>query len=159
MDNSDYFRRGDSEEVGVNIAGRRAPYLSGVLPRDFPERLERLKEASGLTWDAFADAIGIDRKRVHTWRRRKKGDKKPVKAGRRRVPRPREVRGPRTGRNRHPHGRRIPAVPLAGLAGTGGTGRTDSQCPASEPITAASAETPSRTTFPRAWSASRKPPG
>ncbi len=79
MDNSDYFRRADSEEVGVNVAGHRAPYLSGVLPRDFPERVERLKEATGFTWDAFADAIGIDRKRVHTWRRPKNGDKRPVK--------------------------------------------------------------------------------
>ena len=78
MDNSDYFRRADSEEVGVNIADHRAPYLSGVLPRDFPQRLERLREASDLTWDAFADAIGIDRKRVHTWRPKKDG-KKPVK--------------------------------------------------------------------------------
>ena len=78
MENGNDFRRGDSDEVGVNVAGHRAPYLSGVLPRDFPERLERLKEASGLTWDAFADAIGIDRKRVHTWRP-KKDDKKPAK--------------------------------------------------------------------------------
>lgn len=83
MDNSDYFRRGKSEGVGFNLADHRAPYLSGVLPPDFPERLERLKEASELNWDAFADAVGIDRKRVHTWRRRKddgkKPDRKPVK--------------------------------------------------------------------------------
>ena len=79
MQNHDHSRHGNGEGVGVNIADHRAPYLSGVLPGDFPERLERLKEASDLTWDAFADAIGIDRKRVHTWRRRKKDGKKPIK--------------------------------------------------------------------------------
>ena len=26
----------------------------GVLPKDFPQRLERLKEASGLSWGALA---------------------------------------------------------------------------------------------------------
>ena len=31
-----------NQEVGIVIAGRIAPYLSGVLPRDFPKRLERL---------------------------------------------------------------------------------------------------------------------
>ena len=81
MENHDDSRHDNGEEAGIMIAGHRAPYLSGVLPRDFPERLERLREASELTWDAFADAIGIDRKRVHTWRRRKNDDKTPIKPG------------------------------------------------------------------------------
>ena len=63
MSNDNHPRRGNSEEVGIEIAGRVAPYLSGVLPADFPQRLERLREASGLTWNAFADAIGIDKKK------------------------------------------------------------------------------------------------
>ena len=67
-----------NQEVGIVIAGRIAPYLSGVLPKDFPKRLERLWEASGLTWNAFADALGVDKKRVHRWRPKKNG-KKPVK--------------------------------------------------------------------------------
>ena len=50
-----------NHEVGIVIAGRIAPYLSGVLPRDFPKRLERLREASGLTWNAFADASASTR--------------------------------------------------------------------------------------------------
>ena len=71
-------RNDNPDEMGVNVAGHIAPYQSGVLPEDFPERLELLKEASNLTWNAFADAIGIDKKRVHRWRRPKDG-KKPVK--------------------------------------------------------------------------------
>ena len=63
-----------NQEVGIVIAGRIAPYLSGVLPRDFPKRLERLWKASGLTWNAFADALGVDKKRVHRWRRGVKPD-------------------------------------------------------------------------------------
>ena len=76
--------------AGIVIAGHIAPYLSGVLPKDFPKRLERLWEASGLTWNAFADALGVDKKRVHRWRRGRQ-------ARRRRLPRPREARGPHTG--------------------------------------------------------------
>ena len=115
MQDRNDIQNGNGGEVGINIAGRIAPYQSGVLPEDFPERLERLREATGLTWNAFADAIGIDKKRVHRWRRRKKDGTKPVKPDGGRPPRPREDRGPHTGRPRHPHGRRIPAVPLAGL--------------------------------------------
>ena len=73
-------RNGNPDEIGINVAGHIAPYQSGVLPEDFPQRLERLKEASNLTWNAFADAIGIDKKRVHRWRRPKKKDgRKPIK--------------------------------------------------------------------------------
>ena len=71
MDNHNHIQNGNGDDVGINIAGRIAPYQSGALPKDFPERLERLREASGLTWNAFADAIGIDKKRVHRWRRSK----------------------------------------------------------------------------------------
>ena len=39
----------------------------GVLPKDFPQRLERLKEASGLSWDALARAIGVNRKSLIRW--------------------------------------------------------------------------------------------
>ena len=75
MENRNDPKRGNSEEVGIEIAGRVAPYLSGALPGDFPQRLERLRKASGLTWNAFADAIGIDKKRVHRWHDKNK----PVK--------------------------------------------------------------------------------
>ena len=79
MENGNQPKRGNAGEMGINVAGHIAPYLSGVLSEDFPERLERLREASGLTWNAFADAIGIDKKRVHRWRRPKKDGRKPVK--------------------------------------------------------------------------------
>ena len=42
----------------------------GVLPKDFPQRLERLKEASGLSWGALARAIGVDRKSLIRWRKK-----------------------------------------------------------------------------------------
>lgn len=79
MQNRNDIHNGNGGEVGINIAGRIAPYQSGVLPEDFPERLERLREATDLTWNAFADAIGIDKKRVHRWRRSKEDRRKPAK--------------------------------------------------------------------------------
>ncbi|MYE31874.1 MAG: hypothetical protein F4X80_04300 [Chloroflexi bacterium] len=53
---------------GLVVAGRRVPYGSGVLPEDFIERLHWLKEATGLTWNGFAEAIGVDPKQVLRWR-------------------------------------------------------------------------------------------
>lgn len=45
-------------------------YVGGVLPQDFPERLEGLKEASGLSWGAMAWSIGVDRKQLMRWRKK-----------------------------------------------------------------------------------------
>ena len=53
---------------GPRGAWRLFPFLSGVLPEDFTERLEHLKEATGLTWNGFADALGVDRKQVLRWK-------------------------------------------------------------------------------------------
>ena len=39
------------------------------LPEDFPQRLERLKAASGLGWKALARRLGSDYGRVKAWRR------------------------------------------------------------------------------------------
>ena len=47
---------------------QRQPYGS-LLPADFPKRLERLKEASGLTWSGLAAAIGVDYKQMYKWRK------------------------------------------------------------------------------------------
>ena len=44
------------------------PFFS-LLPDDFPERLERLREASGLTWSGMARALGVSHKQVYRWRR------------------------------------------------------------------------------------------
>ncbi len=49
------------------IAGRLVPFLRGRLPDDFPQRLIRLKEASGLTWEEFADVLGVELKQVLRW--------------------------------------------------------------------------------------------
>ena len=45
------------------------PMESGVLPEDFAQRLERLKEASGLSWRGLGRALGVDPKRLGHWRR------------------------------------------------------------------------------------------
>ena len=45
------------------------PLESGVFPPDFPQRLVRLKEASGLSWRGMARAIGVDPKQLRRWRK------------------------------------------------------------------------------------------
>ena len=60
-------RHNTGEEAGLTIDGRPVPYLSGVLPKDFAKRIARLKKASGLTWNAFADALGVDEKNLYRW--------------------------------------------------------------------------------------------
>ena len=52
---------------GLAIQGRPVPYGSGALPEDFARRLTWLKEASGLTWNGFAEALGVDLKQVLRW--------------------------------------------------------------------------------------------
>ena len=51
---------------------QRFAFVPGValMPEDFGTRLERLKEASGLTWDGFATAIGVDIRQVLRWRKK-----------------------------------------------------------------------------------------
>ena len=45
------------------------PLQGAVMPEDFPQRLERLKEASGLSWRGMARVIGIDYKLLRRWRK------------------------------------------------------------------------------------------
>ena len=45
------------------------PIESGVFPEDFPQRLVRLKEVSGLSWRGMARALGVDPKQLRRWRR------------------------------------------------------------------------------------------
>ena len=49
------------------IAGRPFLYGSGVLPEDFPQRLRRLRRATHLTRNGFADAVGVDPKQAERW--------------------------------------------------------------------------------------------
>ena len=69
MTTHDDESRFDGTPYRITIGGRMLPLESGVLPPDFPSGWSRLKEASGLTWTAFAHALGVDRKQVNRWRR------------------------------------------------------------------------------------------
>ncbi len=40
-----------------------------VLPGNFGERLCGLKQRSGLTWEAMAEALGVDSRQLSRWRR------------------------------------------------------------------------------------------
>ena len=69
MTNRNPERRFDGRSDRITVHGRVLPFESGVLSEDFPDPLHRLKEASGLTWTAFAQSLGVDRKQVHRWRK------------------------------------------------------------------------------------------
>lgn len=58
-----------SEDVLSSLVKRPAVLETGLLPEDFALRLVLLKESSGHTWNAFADALGVDPKIVLRWRR------------------------------------------------------------------------------------------
>lgn len=51
------------------IAGRPVRCGTPKLPPDFRDRLERLRRLAGCTWDEFAEAMGVEPKRVLGWRR------------------------------------------------------------------------------------------
>ena len=38
------------------------------FPKDYPERLERLIELVGMTWEEFAERLGVGIDRVTAWR-------------------------------------------------------------------------------------------
>ena len=69
MKNPDVPMPNTGEEAGLAIDGRPAPYLSGVPPKDFVQRLDRLKKAGGITWDVLARSLGVDKKQVCRWRK------------------------------------------------------------------------------------------
>ena len=39
-----------------------------LFPKDYPERLERLIELLELTWEEFAERLGVPNERVTAWR-------------------------------------------------------------------------------------------
>ena len=49
---------------------QRSLYVPGVsvLPDDFGQRLKRLKELLGLTWEGMATCIGVDYRQLLRWR-------------------------------------------------------------------------------------------
>jgi len=56
----------DSPRLGGDT---ERPNYGSLLPRDFTDRLERLKAASGLTWAGLAKTIGVDHKQMYKWRK------------------------------------------------------------------------------------------
>lgn len=54
---------------GPVIRGRPIPQGTGALPEDFADRLELLKQSSGLTWNGLAEAVGVELKQVLRWRK------------------------------------------------------------------------------------------
>ena len=68
MNKTDDLTRFDGHNNPV-ADGNQSPE-SGVLPRDFGLRLERLKEASGLSWRGIAKALGVDPKQLRMWRKK-----------------------------------------------------------------------------------------
>ena len=43
-------------------------FRPGPWPEDFPQGLERLTKFAGLSWEEFAERLGIDDYRVTEWR-------------------------------------------------------------------------------------------
>ena len=56
----------------MNVAGQHPRVLFqpgyALLPADFPARLARLKEATGLSWEGLAVCLGVDSRQVLRWR-------------------------------------------------------------------------------------------
>jgi len=49
----------------------RSRFVPGValMPEDFGQRLTRLKEITGLSWEGLATCIGVDHRQVLRWRK------------------------------------------------------------------------------------------
>jgi len=45
------------------------PPGTALLPDDFPVRLNRIKESSGLSWNVLAEKLGVDPRQVARWRK------------------------------------------------------------------------------------------
>ena len=69
MNNRDGASAFDGRARPNTRADGSRPLPSGVLPKDFAQRLERLKEASGLSWRGLARALGVDPKQLARWRK------------------------------------------------------------------------------------------
>ena len=53
--------------MGTQRQGHRP--FECILPPDFPQRLARFKEASGLTWRSLAPLLGVSPYRLRQWRK------------------------------------------------------------------------------------------
>ena len=54
---------------GVRVNGRLLIYGTAQLPEDFPQRLCRLKELTGLSWSQLCDVLGVSSKQMRRWRK------------------------------------------------------------------------------------------
>lgn len=59
----------DPPAFGATVRGRRVLFGDPLLPDDFPARLGRLKEISGLSWNDLADLLGVESRQLRRWRR------------------------------------------------------------------------------------------
>ncbi len=58
----------------MNRRRRRAnpfpiPFGVALIPQDFVERLDVLKEMTGLSWEGMAVCMGVDSRQLHRWRK------------------------------------------------------------------------------------------
>ena len=53
----------------VSFPPSRLLYGITFLPDDFPVRLDRVKLASGLTWEGLAGCLSVDPRQLQRWRR------------------------------------------------------------------------------------------
>ena len=152
-------RHNTGEEAGLAIDGRPVPYLSGVLPKDFAKRIARLKKASGLTWSAFADALGVDKKSLSRW----SNGTEPCGGAYHSLMSLAPMFSASTGRASREAWTSSWATATRCTSGrtgrTGRTGRSETPCHASARITGASATTSTPTTSPRPWRTSREASG
>ena len=90
------------------INGRLVPKGDGELPRDFGKRIVRLKEAADVTWDEFAELLGVEPKQLIRWVNGTKPSGGAYHCLVRLAPWI-------SGRSRHSHGRGLPGPPQGGL--------------------------------------------
>ena len=61
-------RRPLSSELHVPSGDLHLPPGIPLIPDDFPQRLTRLKEMTGLSWERVAVALGVDPRQLLRWR-------------------------------------------------------------------------------------------
>ena len=55
--------------MAIEERNRTLDYRPQPLPEDFGERLEPLKEMTGLSWQEFAELLGVTQRGLLKWRR------------------------------------------------------------------------------------------
>lgn len=58
----------NKSEGQISLAAALPPGTS-VLPHDFEARLVYVKKASGLSWNALAEKLGVDPRQIARWRK------------------------------------------------------------------------------------------